>query len=237
MTPEEKAVIEAAVDWHHLWERRPGGNHAALYDTVRALIYSCPECNAGGHTCPGDGNPIGHTASDCGEHDDPRQAVVDGSTFPCWECLTDPTEDPAPWCDCRREDFGGQNPGHPCRLRAHSPDRCLNRPPTSVKVVQVRADDPAWVTSTMTNVLINDRIRLGTDEATVLRSNRGIWNVDTRDYWQPKAFRHEEFRMALDVLPEFKQYPATLAVEILCTPERLAVLRIQEGFPGSAIVS
>lgn len=31
---------------------------------------ACQECNAGGHTCPGDGNPIPHGAADCGEHDD-----------------------------------------------------------------------------------------------------------------------------------------------------------------------
>lgn len=34
------------------------------------LPWHCDECNAGGHTCPGDGNPIPHGASDCGEHEE-----------------------------------------------------------------------------------------------------------------------------------------------------------------------
>lgn len=228
MTPEEKAVIDQAIYLRYCIDAGTAGDPprlGRLLDTVDALIFACPQCNAGGHTCPGDGNPIGHTATDCGQHDEP-----DGSTYPCWECLTDPAEDPRPWCDCRPEDFGKTHPGHPCRLRAHSPEDCLNRP-------EPAEPQPVWVPTTMGHCLINDRIRIGQEEATVLRSNKGIWNVDPRNYWQPAAYRHVELRMELDTVPGFQQYPESLAIEMLCTPERLAVLRIQEGFPSSSVIS
>lgn len=131
--------------------------------------------------------------------------------------------------------------------------------------------DPVWVETAMGNALINDEIRMGSEQATVVRSNRGIWNVSSKrdgyktknvarvisrdplmtegewvpDYvegaspWFP-ADRHVELRLELQgpTAPAgFQQYPAAAAVEILCTPERLAVLRIQEGFPGSAPIS
>lgn len=52
---------------------------AAIYEALRALHVTCPECNAGGHACPGDGVSIPHGASDCGEHDDtPQHAGADG---------------------------------------------------------------------------------------------------------------------------------------------------------------
>lgn len=309
MTPEEKAVIDQAIYLRYCIDAGTAGDPpriGRLLDTVDALIFACPQCNAGGHTCPGDGNPIGHTATDCGGHDKPhsdgygvatcgredihgphrtkldsgwhecmgtiqhkshsdvtgrpfevgdepivfpvpaepggsgvhdahrspasRQDAPDGSTYPCWECLTDPAEDPRPWCDCRPEDFGKTHPGHPCRLRAHSPENCLNRPEPAEPA-------PVWVPTTMGHCLINDRIRIGQEEATVLRSNKGIWNVDPRNYWQPAAYRHVELRMELDTVPGFQQYPESLAIEMLCTPERLAVLRIQEGFPSSSVIS
>jgi hypothetical protein len=70
MTPEEKAVIDAAIEWA---SGAPILNtlSTALHDAVNQLIVSCPQRNAGGHTCPGDGNSISHTATDCGEHDEP----------------------------------------------------------------------------------------------------------------------------------------------------------------------
>jgi hypothetical protein len=276
MTPEEKAVIEAAI--FNVYGTNSGVSQAersvALDTAVRALIYSCPKCNAGGHTCPGDGNPIGHTATDCGEHEiesldtcSARGMASDGtlgavgcirraghegghgysdgsgeqdepertaSTYPCWECLTDPTEDPAPWCDDRPEDFGQQDPNHPCRLRAHAPDACLNRPDENQEaVVAVKADDSVWIETTMTNCLINDRIRIGAEETTVLRSNHGLWHVDGQNYWQPVRWDHIELRMELESVPGFRQYPPAASIEILCTPERLAALRLQEAFPGA----
>lgn len=168
MTPEEKAVVEAAIaERNSLWNLFATGENSPLIAAIDALIYSCPECNAGGHTCPGDGNPIGHTAADCGEHDQINEADL----IPAAK----------------------------------------------------------WIETTMGHCLINDRIRIGSEEATVLRSNRGVWNVDARNEWRPKAWQHVELRLELDVVPGFKQYPEHASIDLLCTPERLAVLRIQEG--------
>ena len=215
MTPEEKAVVEAAIaERNSLWNLFATGKDSPLVAAIDALI---------------------DLRTDQSDRDAAETAILAGelsaSTFPCWECLTDPTEDPITWCDDRPEDFGTQNPNHPCRLRAHAPEKCLNRP----------ADpDPVWIETAMGNALINDEIRMGSERATVLRSNRGIWNADTRNSWEPKAWKHEEFRAELQgptAPPGFQQYPAAASIEILCTPERLAVLRIQEGFPGGAPIS
>lgn len=98
------------------------------------------------------------------------------------------------------------------------------------------ADVQEWIETTMTNCLINDRIRIGREETTVLRSNHGIWHANNTQ-WQPARWDHVELRMELEAVPGFKQYPAAASIELLCTPERLAVLRMQEGFPGSAVTS
>lgn len=73
LTPEERAVINAAIRAFF----RPDAIRVPIEirQAVNALITTCPECNGGGHTCPGDGTPIGHADSDCGEHDDDGPAV------------------------------------------------------------------------------------------------------------------------------------------------------------------
>lgn len=53
---------------------------------VAALIFSCPQCNAGGHTCPGDGNSIGHTQTNCGEHS--ADPLPGESELPIWTPAT-----------------------------------------------------------------------------------------------------------------------------------------------------
>lgn len=81
MTPEELAVIQAAMELRdkilaHPEALRPLHNAnsaltpvlSELSRVTRLLVFACPQCNAGGHVCPGDGNSIPHGASDCGEH-------------------------------------------------------------------------------------------------------------------------------------------------------------------------
>lgn len=120
------------------------------------------------------------------------------------------------WCGGSRLD--------PCRL-------------ANVIEAYQRASGPVWVETTMTNCLINDRIRIGAEETTVLRSTHGLWHADNRDPWFPVKWQHVELRLELEAVSGLKQYPPAASIEILCTPERLAVLRIQEGFPGSAVTS
>jgi hypothetical protein len=90
VTPEEKAVIDAVIEWRHVAGRDvdqfiPGVSPTGdLKGVVDALIFSCPECNAGGHTCPGDGNPISHTASNCGEHEEESFRVEQAKLVRDW---------------------------------------------------------------------------------------------------------------------------------------------------------
>lgn len=49
---------------------------------------------------------------------------------PCRNCIMDPTEDPAPWCDCRSD----ETCSGPCRRLAHDPARC---PVPKARVVAV----------------------------------------------------------------------------------------------------
>jgi len=64
MTPEEKAVIQAAISA----SRTLGGmfDKSPLAEATRKLIYSCNECNTDQHRCFGCGAPIGHGDTDCG---------------------------------------------------------------------------------------------------------------------------------------------------------------------------
>lgn len=87
MTPEEKAVIDAAIaERNSLWNLFATGANSPLIAAIDALIFSCPKCNAGGHVCPGDGNPISHTQSDCGDHGDLEP----------WEISPEPIEEWTP---------------------------------------------------------------------------------------------------------------------------------------------
>lgn len=103
--------------------------------------------------------------------------------------------------------------------------------------VDDREEAPVWIESTMLHCLEGDRIRLGAEETTVLRSISGTWHADNSDVWRPKAWKHVELRLDLEANPGLQQYPPNAVVEILCTAERAAALVLQESFPGSAIVS
>lgn len=337
MTPEEKAVIDAAMEWHYAILANPSaiplvpmsGPALALEGISHAtwqLVTSCPECNAGGHTCPGDGKSISHTATGCGEHGiDVNQDMVeanacgelfadnhhiseknfnglirtgeptyrewveqhaDASTYPCWECLVDPTEDPRPWCDCRPEDSAEPAHPYPCRLRAHAPESCLNRPevivpprPTeaelNIEVIktgpntethilsgQSYADitsfppeptgppemkfgsDKTWEPATLLYCLAGDRIRIGQDETDVLRSSSGAWHAQVVSSVLPSGktwdkvtpWEHTELRLDLSANPGFQEYPPNLPCEILCTLERLAILHLMQGIPGTTVI-
>lgn len=109
-TPEELAVIQAAMAWRdavlaHPEALRPLHNASnaltpvlsELSRTTSLLAMSCEECNAGGHTCPGDGNRIPHGATDCGGHDIPdSQAIAEMEPALIWVERT--------WADVRLGD-------------------------------------------------------------------------------------------------------------------------------------
>lgn len=183
MTSGEKAVVQAAIKWTYSrpynWTRIVGSDEDILAHDVMALVYNCVECNTDTHRCGGCGENVGHGDNDCGKNctNDPVTGIErDGSTYPCWECLTDPTEDPAPWCDCRPEDFGAAHPGHACRLRAHDVEFCLNRPQDAqVKVL-------VWYPRTWVDVRAGDQVRLPDSDvtATIATAVHLHWHVDPR---------------------------------------------------------
>lgn len=76
----EKRVVQLAIEMRNEMQGRH--TRMAREDTsarflagVNALIYGCPECNTERHVCPGDGNPVGHGDTDCGEHDEPQEEL------------------------------------------------------------------------------------------------------------------------------------------------------------------
>lgn len=226
-------VVDAAIMWYHA-----RGNQdldqvleakAALVRATQNLIYSCPECNTDTHRCPGCASPIGHFQDACPQcEDDSTSSIVrikpDTTTYPCIECITDPTEDPRSWCDCGgNREMGECAP--PCVQRAHIVQDCPNGP-------------PAWTPATFAECLAGDRIRLDGEETTVIRSSRGEWHADSSDSYHPRPWPHEELRLELEANHEagLIQYPAEMAIEILCTPARRAALLLQKTFPGSTEV-
>lgn len=69
MTPQEKAIVQAAITWRLEIPGNRTRSTVALEQATWELITTCSRCNCGGHTCPGDGKSIGHGDTDCGEHD------------------------------------------------------------------------------------------------------------------------------------------------------------------------
>lgn len=181
MTPEERAVIQAAIEWRTAIPGRDQRQVMALQDAAWSLITSCPQCNQGGHTCPGDGNWIAHGETDCGQHDDPHQDAVEAAMA---------------------ETYGAEQ---------------------------------EWLPAAFGDLLAGDRIRIGQQETIVTRTSRPAeWHTANggRRRWD-----HVELRMDLEANPGMQQYPPDTACEVLCDAERRAVLLLEQGFPGSSIVS
>jgi len=70
VTPEEKAVVQAAIAWRHSLDNRSyvrivGSPEDRLLNATLTLIYGCSDCNYGRHVCPGCGENIGHEDNCC----------------------------------------------------------------------------------------------------------------------------------------------------------------------------
>jgi hypothetical protein len=173
VTPEEKAVIQSAIYLRYCLSAGTAGDPpriGRLLADVDALIFACPECNQGGHACPGDGEGIAHGETDCGKHAEPAPAAP------------------------QRE----------------------------------------WLPATFADCIVGDRVRLGSEETTVRGSNTLLWHTRNggRQGWE-----HTVLYMDLEANPGMHEYPAGTACEILCDAERKASLLLQQGFPGSSVVS
>lgn len=91
-----------------------------------------------------------------------------------------------------------------------------------------------WLPATLADSLAGDRIRMHGEETTVTHVRTGIWNAtpDGRKPWQ-----HLKLELDLEANPGWHEYPPNLECEILCTPERVAMLEFQRQFPGTAPVT
>ena len=92
-----------------------------------------------------------------------------------------------------------------------------------------------WIAATLKDSLAGDRIRIGTEETDVLRSTVGQWHAGG-DSWHPVRWDHQELWLELSANPPYQQYgkPDT-EIEILCTPERAAVLLLQQEFNATPV--
>lgn len=142
-----------------------------IYDAYSNLIFACLECNAGGHTCPGDGVSIPHGATDCGQHDDkPQHAGADGSC-PDYGSTLDPCP---PGC------ASGTCVANGCRCSRTEKVYC------AANDCHGGADVPQWFERTWLDVRTGDMVRLlGTENTAYVRHavhdpvHRG-WHVDPR---------------------------------------------------------
>lgn len=202
MTPEERAVVQAAIRMHAIGREPTGPEQSELRRLTHQLIFICPECNAGGHTCPGDGNSIGHGDRDCGEHDD------DG---PENELAAD-----------RRHRFQGHE-GSPC-LAGWSEGNACDRPEGDrVHIEEAGEDDPQWVTRTWADVRPGDRVRLpGTEHVAEVESAIGIGHVMHPNGRSAAGWREIKVRLAGrdGLLPMNPAGP----IEIELTPSELAAI-------------
>jgi hypothetical protein len=233
VTPEEKKVVQLAIEMYTERVARPvarprESTEKEFYAAAFRLIVSCPECNAGGHTCPGCGASVGHGDTAC------RDCSSEISGPPTW----DPD-----YPGCAPETCGGSRLD-PCRtvlqtqgLR-HDDDADdgtfsppLVRPPACANCAPVRAGasvdrvdgsdldtpcrdcgaveetEPTWASATWSVVLPGDRVRLASVEATVVRRYAGEWysRIDTKilddgRVWDKLSpWRHREVKVALQM--------------------------------------
>jgi hypothetical protein len=138
-----------------------------IHNAYSALVFACPECAAGGHTCPGDGSSIPHGATDCGQHDDkPQHAGADGSC-PDYGSTLDPCP---PGC------ASGTCVVNTCRCSRTEKQYC------HLSDCHGGADVPQWHERTWVDVRTGDTVKLpGTENTAYVRHavHQG-WHVDPR---------------------------------------------------------
>lgn len=246
MTPQEKAVIQAAIRLYHAHEfgRDQLGNALieagqGFDEAVRALIYSCNDCNHATHRCPGCGADIEH---------------LDGA---CQEC-TERVEQEAR--EHLHSIYLSSLPESALAQLALDDPRMLKKiaalPDVEVTTsgfhVYRNAEDepdgePAWVRRTWEDVRIGDRVRLVTASndgptAYVKQCIHLPWHVDTlhphfnqyhpEDYpleWTAVRVTLDE-RKPIDFPPdgpiEIELTPAEVnAIELVGWPNRVGLIR------------
>lgn len=238
MTPEEKALVQAALELRYcvdmgtagtatyglsVAQRREGlVNRPAdglrigrLLDAADALIYSCNECNTNTHTCPGDGNPIGHGDTACAEHGSSGSRTKSIASAPVEQVAPD---------EAVRKLVAGWN-----RAGALANDY----------IEIMSRSDPEWVAADMSFARPGDMLRLNGEEALVEKVHASDWNGDireythretgeTRHYLEPRP--HHEMRVKLAGMPNALTFerPGEVKLDILMSSERAAIFEMQK---------
>lgn len=240
MRAEEMNVVDAAIALYRAEQTRSTLTSSAvaendLRQATKNLIFSCPQCNTGTHTCPGCGTDVGHFEFACDQCD---------FEFACGQCEDDSTSAVVNTAECTCPP--GPEDAHfsDCPMYIQSECRCSRTEKMycaadgchgGADLVQEPVEpEPEWTPAEWQHVLAGDRVRLGTQEADVTRSNVGVWHTDNSNRYQPRPWEHAEVSVSLAHLDR----PLVMApggpVEILAGRERAAVLVIQKAFPAVA---
>lgn len=187
----------------------------ALRNAIDALTYACPECNAGGHTCPGDGEPIPHGATDCGEHSEPPAPKIDEDAQYLAELFLEVGDEwlkYVEWRDGQQAKIEHWIDNVTRVIYADSLEligefevtaSARRLPPPGPEDDDALRDDPIWVPRTWTDVRSGDDVRLpGTDNyAHVQRAVHQAWQVDPRtgtsSYNPPRALAWSGVKVTL----------------------------------------
>lgn len=207
MTPEEKAVIQAAIALVY-GTPESQSDSALLLAAVDALIFACPQCNQGGHTCPGDGESVAHGETDCGKHDE--QSYRGLNCLNCDSLVASVTR------------VDGTEEGEPARDCEHGPRWLSAAFADCLAGDRIRIGQEETVVRQAGTQKWHARNREWTDDA-----------GKTRDHQTP--WEHTVLRMDLEANPGMHEYPAGTACEILCDAERKASLLLQQSFPGTSV--
>lgn len=231
----------------------------SLYNAIQSLTFECPECNAGGHTCPGDGEPIPHGAGDCGQHGDVKPVVSNEhrrladylseyghGVVEEWMRIVEVDEDvlsPGSGAQQLRVTYAGDSTfilGESPHGDEHGRYRLMVKvdalpdlPPIGPENDPAQQHEspwvaemlkPEWVSSTFLHIEKGDRLRIGQDEATVLKVSKLNWHADNINPRYPKAWEHVELRADLGF--GMSPFPTDTPVEILCDVQRRAQLNL-----------
>jgi hypothetical protein len=218
VTPQEKAVVQAAIEAHGIGHLPSTAQSTILRQAVHTLIFTCPECNTDRHTCPGCGENIGHGDHAC--------AICSAPPTPETDYVT--VLEPADECQCPRTE----------KVYCHA-ENCQGG--ADVTALEPIEPAPEWVPTEWLHVLPGDHVRLNGQEADVATLRVGDWHADITSrlmesgrWWDSiTAWDHKELYVRLAHLDAELPFPPSSPVEILMDRTRQAQHLLQTAFPGT----
>jgi len=92
MTPQEKAVVQAAIAWRQRGVSARAHAALSLEEAAWLLITSCEKCNTARHECPGCGASLGHGDTACTDCDSRETLHSMCDTYCGPDCTTSPAD-------------------------------------------------------------------------------------------------------------------------------------------------